>query len=302
MLVLVVAAACVAGASAAGSVKAPALLTYAVLDARGGLCLAAADGSRRERLTTGADRTPSWSPDGRFVAFARTDGNTTRIVVADARGRVVRRFGTGSANADPAWSPDGKRIAYTAAAGSASRIVVANVAGRTLAQLPATGVLASSPAWSPDGRRLAYAEQLDSDAEREGQPSAVFVIGADGAGRRALARNAGEPSWSPDGSRIAYVAHRSRWSETGDVVVAGADGGAPRRLTATREPESRPAWSPDGRLIAFARGDEAAGAIVVVRAEGGGERVVVRSRAHGVREPAWRPPVALPRSRRAACS
>ncbi|MGH3456389.1 MAG: hypothetical protein ACRDP2_18420, partial [Nocardioidaceae bacterium] len=256
-----------------------------------------ADGSRAVRLTTGADRAPSWSPDGRYVAFARLEGGTSRIVVVDTRGRVVRRFGAAEANADPAWSPEGGRIAYAAA----GRIVVASATGRTLMQLPANGALASTPTWSPDGRRIAYTETLDADSDREGQPGAVFIIGANGTGRRALARNAAEPSWSPDGSRIAYVAYRSRWSETGDVVIATADGSESRRLTGTREPESRPAWSSDGRLIAFARGSEERSAIVVARVDGGGERVVARSGSHGVLDPAWRPPVALPKAARPAC-
>lgn len=291
-------AACVAGAGATGSLGPPALLTYAVAGERGGLCLARSDGSGRVQLTIGTDRTPSWSPSGRHVAFARREGRTIRIVIADARGRVVRRFGAAAANTDPAWSPNGERIAYAAT----GRIVIATATGRTLTELPAGGALATAPAWSPDGRRIAYTETLDADADREGQPSAVFVVGADGTGRRALARNAAEPSWSPDGSRIAYVGYRFRWSETGDVVVARADGSEGRRLTASRVPETRPAWSPDSRLIAFARGSEGRSAIVVARADGSGARVVVPPGSHGVLDPAWRPPVALPRAARPRCS
>lgn len=293
----------VASAITSHSATPPALLTYAVDDRLGGLCLARPDGSRRVRLTRGArDRSPSWSPDGRFVAFARqlNAEPAIRIVVADTLGRIVRRFGSAAANVDPAWSPDGARIAY-AAVGRRSRIVVASAAGRTLAELPANGALASNPAWSPSGRRIAYTETLDADSDREGQPSAVFVINADGTGRRALARNAAEPSWSPDGSRIAYVAYRSRWSETGDIVVANADGNGARRLATTREPESHPAWSPDGRLIAFARGSEAESTIVVARADGSNQRVAIRSPSYGALDPAWRPPVGLSRGNRPSC-
>ena len=300
----------VAGVTDTYSARPPALLTYSVVHGPGGpfepgsgLCLARPDGSRRVRLTRGDDHSPTWSPDGRFVAFARQarDESVFRIVIADTGGRIVRQFGSATLNTDPAWSPDGRRIAYVAG-DRGSRIVVASARGRVLTELPTRGPLASRPAWSPDGRRIAYAERLDTDAGRQEGPSRIVVINADGTGRRLLASNAGDPTWSPDGSKIAYVAYRARWSETGDIAVANADGSDPRRLSSTSEPESRPAWAPDGRLIAFARGSELQSAIVVARSDGSGERGVVRSGSYGAFDPAWRAPVVLPKGRRPSCS
>jgi TolB protein len=306
LLVLCGIAASLVAADATKSAAPPVFLTYATVPgpgtSAGGLCLARTDGSRRVRLTRGReDRAASWSPGGRYVAFARPVGREVRIVIADTRGRTVRSFGSAALNTEPAWSPDGSRIAYVAGA-QKSRIVVASRQGRTLATLPTGAASATRPAWSPDGRRIAYTERLDVDADQQASPRRIFAINADGTGRSLLASNAGEPTWSPDGSRIAYVAYESRFAETGHVAVAKADGSGARRLSAASEAESRPAWSPRGAVIAFARGSGAGNVIVVAKSDGSSERVAVRSRSYGALDPAWRRPVVLPRARRPACS
>jgi TolB protein len=282
-------------AGATNSARAPtALLTYSA-GPSGGLCLARPDGSRRVRLLAGEARAPSWSPDGRFVAFAR-DG---KIVVANARGRIVRRFG--SLAADPAWSPDGSRIAYVGGSPT-SRIIVASRGGGTLTSISTGRNVASGPAWSPNSRRLAYADQLDIDRPSQAGSNRVFVINADGSGRRLLVGSAAEPAWSPDGSRIAYVAYPSRLADTGQLSVIGVDGGVTRRLTSGREEETGPAWSPSGRVIAFARRAGSSSVVGTVRPDGTGERILIPSRTGSASDPAWRPPVALPRARRGSCS
>jgi Tol biopolymer transport system component len=270
-----------------------ALLTYSA-GPGGGLCLARPDGSRRMRLLAGEARAPTWSPDGRFVAFARGG----KIVVANTRGRIVRRFG--SLGADPVWSPDGSRIAYAAGA-RASRIVVANRKGRTLTSISTGKNVASGPTWSPNSRRLAYAEQLEIERPGQAGSNRVFVVNADGSGRRLLVGAAAEPAWSPDGSRIAYVAFASRFAETGQVAVIGVDGADSRRVTTGDQPETGPAWSPNGRMIAFARRTGSSSVVVAIRPDGTGERTLIPARSGGASDPAWRRPIALPKARRASC-
>jgi TolB protein len=281
-------------AGATNSARAPtALLTYSA-GPSDGLCLARPDGSRRVRLLAGEARAPAWSPNGRFVAFAR-DG---KIVVANARGRIVRRFG--SLAADPAWSPDGSRIAYVGGP-PISRIIVASRDGRTLSSISTGRNFASGPTWSPNSRRLAYADQLDIDRPSQAGSNRLFVVNADGSGRRLLVGSAAEPAWSPDGSRIAYVAYASRLSETGQIAVIRVDGADARRVTTGDTSETGPAWSPNGRVIAFARGVESSTAVVAIRPDGTRERTLIRSRS-GASDPTWRRPFALPKARRAPCS
>ena len=289
----------VTGATDTKSARPPTLLTYAV-ESSGGLCLARPDGTRRVRLTRGKDQAPSWSPNGRRVVFARQVGAASRILVADARGRVVRKLTQTGGFADPAWSPDGTRIAYVSREGR-SRVVIASTNGRTLGELLAapTGFI-SRPVWAPDSRRVAFAEEIAIDSGASGA-SRIVVANADGTGRRVLVGQASDPAWSPNGSNIAYVSYPSRLSETGSIVVAAADGSGAHHITAAAAPESRPAWSPGGQRIAFTRSASRKSTIVVWRADGTGERVAVGARGSGGLDPAWRPAVLLAKARRPAC-
>jgi Tol biopolymer transport system component len=297
-------------AAATHSAAPRTLLTYSVVygqghagGAGGGLCLARSDGLRRIRLTRrNDDRSASWSPNGRFVVFARSSngGKVTRILVADTRGRIVRRLS--SAGTDPAWAPDGRRIAYVSEAGGPHIVVAAAATGRVLAETPGRLALVSRPAWSPNGGRIAYTEHVDIDADDQAGSSRIVVVDADGSDGRLLVGQASDPTWSPDGSKIAFVAYASRFAESGDLAVVNADGSGARNLTSTSEPETKPAWAPSGRLIAFARGSSAASVIAVVPSGGGAERIVVRSRSYGALDPAWRRPAMLPKARRPTCS
>ena len=86
---------------------------------RGGIyTVRASDGGDLERLTTGLDGPPEYSPDGTEVVFMRTkpgvqpDGAGALFVVG-ADGSGLRRITPwGSAFLDRAWSPDGRWIAF----------------------------------------------------------------------------------------------------------------------------------------------------------------------------------------------
>jgi Tol biopolymer transport system component len=53
---------------------------------------------------------PTWSPDGRKIAFVRPDDPDPGIYVVNANGGGLKRLSTGW---DPTWSPNGRRIAFT---------------------------------------------------------------------------------------------------------------------------------------------------------------------------------------------
>ena len=83
-----------------------------------------ADGSNPRRLTNNPDRdfSPSWSPDGKRIAFvSNRDGHvhirgrlTYEIYVMDANGENQQNLTNDPSNdRSPSWSPDGKRIVFS---------------------------------------------------------------------------------------------------------------------------------------------------------------------------------------------
>jgi TolB protein len=295
------------------SARPPQLLTFTVshwqpggrLMQQGGLCIARADGAKAVRLLPSpagvdTDFGAAWSRDRRYLAFSRWFKNKrlTDIVIADARGRVIRtlynRGGRdGSLELDPTWSPDARRLAF-ARSWARRGLWFINRDGSGLRQF--INEPAFDPAWSPDGTTLAFT--LLGKGVQTPENRSVDTIRMDGSERRQILSGAANPTWSPDGRKLAFVSLTK--GPHADIAVAKADGSSRRNLTDTAALESAPAWSPDGRYIAFQRGVERS-TIVVMDAETGVERWTIR-RSYGVRNPSWRPPAVLPRASRPGCS
>ncbi len=223
------------------------------------------DGSLRRLTHGGIDSMPAWSPDGRRIAFQRTQrGQAFSLYVANADGDGQRLL-PDSVSGQVDWSPDGRRILVTD--DGAIYVTSRDWSSRSVLLDP-TPASARDPRWSPDGKQIVFA--LGSDESG----ADVYVMNGDGTGRNRLTRlgpDAGWPSslaWSPDGRRIAFLL-------PGSLNVMNADGSGKKVLT--RFPNgvfpSSLAWSPDGSSIAFARlklgPDRHASGIYVVQSEGG---------------------------------
>jgi Tol biopolymer transport system component/tRNA A-37 threonylcarbamoyl transferase component Bud32 len=106
-------------------------------------------------LTPMRDRSDQYadiSPDGRRLAFARTEKEQTRLYVASLNGGEARRL-TDSPSTLPRWSPDGRWIAFSPHRGYSGGIFVIGADGNGMRQLSETG---SWPVWWPDGKRISY--------------------------------------------------------------------------------------------------------------------------------------------------
>lgn len=201
-----------------------------------------------------ADRSPSWSPDGRLVVSGDPDGSSYTgddagpdLVVLDAAGTTRRNLTktTDVFELEPAWSPDGSEIAYAVGApfGPGESVWVVDADGTDARRLGA----GTQPAWSPDGRRLAVSRDGD-----------IVTMSRTGGDVRPVTSGAPvdlSPTWAPDGRHIAWARQDERPSGglREDLRMARPDGSQPRRLTTTAAAESAPAFSPDGTLLAFSR-------------------------------------------------
>ena len=77
-------------------------------------------------------------------------------------------------------------------------------ASRHLVQLTHRSGDYRRPTWSPDGRQIAFGYARDPKQKRYG----IYVVNADGSGKRELSRDARhdfwDPAWSPDGRTLAF--------------------------------------------------------------------------------------------------
>ncbi len=71
---------------------------------------------------------PTWSPDGRWIAFAAREGSGTDIVLMTPDGAGRQRLTTSGSARAPTWSPDGKSIAYLSSQSGSFEVWVMDVA------------------------------------------------------------------------------------------------------------------------------------------------------------------------------
>ena len=166
---------------------------------------------------------PSWSPDGRHIAFESWSDGKREIYVMDSDGSNHRNLTDHPAgDRYPSWSPDGRHIAFMSGRAGNEGIYVMGSDGSNPRRLTAAG--GWSPSWSPDGQHIAF---VSGRAGNEGM--GIYVMGSDGSNPRRLTAAGGwSPSWSPDGQHIAFVSDRAGNEE---IYVMGSDGSNPRNLT-----------------------------------------------------------------------
>jgi Tol biopolymer transport system component len=198
---------------------------------------------------------PTWSPDGRQLAFEVCEVEGTqpgvpclRYAVYRARldGSRLKRLGTGGF---PVWSPDGRRIAYLAETQPlnasdhcpALQTMSASTGRRRHTVVPALAygkrncVEYDRPDFSPDGRRLLFKQH----GAPLGPTSAFHSIQVDGKRTivvfRVREKNPfkqpalGTARFSPDGRFVTYASAGS--DKQAGIWVVSSRGGKPRRIS-----------------------------------------------------------------------
>jgi Tol biopolymer transport system component len=191
-------------------------------------------GSRRITSTTENDAHPTWSPDGRSIAFARSGPG--RIYVVNPDGTGARRLTDDTAEeADPSWSPNGAWIAYTrrTPGTSARELWIVRPNGSDRRRVTDLERAIFGPTWSPDSKRIAFAADVDAATYD------IYSIDLRGEGIRRHTQapaDAFEPAWSPDGRTIAF-------SRGGAIETVDLDGSL-TTITDAENNDSSPAWNP----------------------------------------------------------
>ena len=217
------------------------------------------NGSDARRLTNNAafDAGPTFSPDGKRIAFvSHRDGNY-EIYLMNADGTNQKRLTHNPAqDREPAFSPDGKRIAFASDRAGNFEIYVMNVDGTHQHRLTHRRDVDDDPTFFPNGKKIAFVRVGAGFHD-------IFTMRADGSRLHRLThhRPLSTPDVSPNGKRIVA------WLARGDggIEVMRADGTHLRDLASSG---FDPVFSPNGKKIAFEGPEKQGSRIVLMRADG----------------------------------
>ncbi len=105
------------------------------------------------------DTTPSYSSDGKYIAFSSDRESGQQIYVMDASGNSVKRISSGSGTySKPVWSPDAKLIAFTKIKNGQFFIGIMSSNGGNEKML-SSSYLVEGARWSPNGRYLIFSKK-----------------------------------------------------------------------------------------------------------------------------------------------
>jgi dipeptidyl aminopeptidase/acylaminoacyl peptidase len=216
--------------------------------------LAPTDGSSPPRpFTTGEHRdgNPTWSPDGRLLAFTaeQTKGDKTRaairIVPVTTGGEVVTVATLKEGAEGLRWSPDGRLLAF------ATRTRAARYDD-------------DDPKKQPPRRITRLFSRLDNNGFTADRPKHIYVAPADGSEPpRNLTEGEfefAEPTWTPDSAILVVSgAGHDTWDLDlkSDIHAIDVATGERRAITSTTGVFGSPAISPDGARVAFLGMDDA---------------------------------------------
>ena len=224
------------------------------------------DGSGKKQLTSNdvISGWPSWSPDGKEIAYWSWDvmTNTGDIwkMNADGSGKV-KLTTDGSFKGPPMWSPRGDRIAYTSELGGNLEVYVMNTDGSSNRKIttghPPEYFVETRVTWHPDGERLYY--QVCTFPIPEGTYTnipgdvafvEIFIVNVDTGKEVNLTPKLHENvrSVSSDGEKLACISLRSN---NYGLWVMNADGTDQTRLTFDNFGDRSPRFSPDGERIVY---------------------------------------------------
>jgi TolB protein len=225
---------------------------------------------------------PTWSPDGRNLAYVSFEGGASSVYVQDlASGQRVRVSARAGINGAPAFSPDGTRLALALSRRDGNVDVYTLVlATQELKRLTDSPAIDTEPAWSPDGSRLYFT------SDRGGSPQ-VYLIPAGGGGVQRVtfegSYNA-RPRVAADGKTLAVVTLDRGAYRIGVVDLARR---GIRVLTNGRQDES-PSFAPNGAMLIYATREGPRGVLATVSVDGSVQQRLAGEEGD-IREPAWSP-------------
>ena len=206
---------------------------------------------------SGKDSAPSWSPDGKTLAFLSGRDGTSQVYVISMEGGEAKKLTALSTGADLfKWAPDGKSIAFTSGVYVDCKDDACNKKrdeekekSKVKAHVADHLLYRHWDHWSEGKRSHLFIQPVEATtAAHDLTEGADYDVPPDQRGGDT------DLNFSPDSKEICYTAVTDKMEATstnGDLFLVPVTGGESKRITTNQGFDGNPVYSPDGKYIAY---------------------------------------------------
>ncbi|MGB5107553.1 MAG: S9 family peptidase [Candidatus Zixiibacteriota bacterium] len=206
--------------------------------------MANSDGTDLRQFTSGevSDSLPTFSPNGKWLAFSSKRGDKKGLYIMPRRGGEARLLSDMDGSySEISFSPDSKKILCSF---RKNDDVPKNKDGKK-----------EAPVYRHITRMFYKADNYGFLPKEEGQLWTIDIRDGKAVQLTKGGQSKGSPTFSPDGRTIAYITNVQRNPDLDadliDVFIMSANGGKPRMVDTPKGPKAGVRFSPDGKWIAY---------------------------------------------------
>ena len=232
------------------------------------------------------DRYPSWSPDGKYIAFESDRSGSWNIYLMNRDGKNIRALIESTNNERfPAWHPSGNRIVFQSDRNGKSDLFILSLQNNNVTSVATLEGDELFPTWSPDGDWITFTLLKNGILGH-------YKIREDGTDFQPVFSNSDRnvwPRWSPDGTRLAYHSRPTTEGSEDDLYIFSVHDGSIKQVTNKPGHDFCPEWSPDGNKLVAASVDPGIGRWMRVFNLDGSIALQFAGDMFRITEPSWSP-------------